>query len=98
MLTFIHINPYINLLMLAKRLISQLAFTCASIKRKPYKKLEQNDINHFKNILSPHSILTEPHDVEPYNKCWRQIDIGHSKLVLLPSTTEEVSKILKYCN
>ena len=84
--------------MLTNRLISQLAFRCANIKRKPYKKLEQNDINHFRSILSTHSILTDSHDVEPYNKCFRQIDIGHSQLVLLPSTTEEVSKILKYCN
>jgi ABC-type cobalamin transport system permease subunit len=30
---------YINLLMLTKKLFSQLAFTCANIKRKPYKKL-----------------------------------------------------------
>ena len=84
--------------MLTKKLLSQLAFTCANIKRKPYKKLEPNDINHFRNILSPHSILTEPHDVEPYNKCFRQIDVGHSQLVLLPSTTEQISKILQYCN
>jgi len=84
--------------MFTNKLISKLAFKCSSIKRKAYKKLDQNDINHFKSILSSHSILTDAHDVEPYNKCFRQIDIGHSQLVLLPSTTQEVSQILKYCN
>ena len=36
--------------------------------------------------------------MQPYNTCFRQIDIGKSQLVLLPSSTAEVSKILKYCN
>jgi len=49
--------------MFTKKIISQIAFSCSNIKRKPYKKLDQNDINHFKTILSSHSILTDPHDV-----------------------------------
>ncbi len=78
--------------------LGKITFKCSTIKRKPYKKLEQNDINHFKSILPSTSMLTDPHDVEPYNKCFRQIDIGHSQLVLFPTTTQQISHILKYCN
>jgi FAD/FMN-containing dehydrogenase len=37
-------------------------------------------------------------DIEPYNSDWMRKYRGQSKLVLKPGTTEEVSKILKYCN
>lgn len=78
--------------------ILKITFRCADVKRKPFKKLDQNDINHFQSILPSHSILTDPADIQPYNTCFRQIDIGHSQLVLFPSNTQQVSQILKYCN
>ena len=78
--------------------ILKISFKCANIQRKPFKKLDQNDINHFKTILPSTSIYNDPADVEPYNTCFRHLDIGHSQLVLFPSSTEQVSKILKYCN
>jgi FAD/FMN-containing dehydrogenase len=37
-------------------------------------------------------------DIEAYNSDWMRKFRGHTKLVLKPSSTEEVSKILKYCN
>lgn len=37
-------------------------------------------------------------DIEPYNSDWMRKYRGHAKLVLKPATTEEVSRILKYCN
>lgn len=37
-------------------------------------------------------------DIEPFNSDWMRKFRGHAQLVLKPSTTEEVSKILKYCN
>jgi (R)-2-hydroxyglutarate---pyruvate transhydrogenase len=37
-------------------------------------------------------------DIEPFNSDWMRKYRGHSKLVLKPGSTEEVSKILKYCN
>ncbi|KAJ8122184.1 hypothetical protein ONZ43_g1559 [Nemania bipapillata] len=36
--------------------------------------------------------------MEPYNGDWMRKYRGHCKLVLKPASTEEVSKILKYCN
>ena len=37
-------------------------------------------------------------DIEPFNSDWMRKFRGHAQVVLKPSTTEEVSKILKYCN
>ena len=37
-------------------------------------------------------------DIEPYNSDWMRKYRGHAKLVLKPGSTEEVSKVLKYCN
>lgn len=37
-------------------------------------------------------------DLEPFNSDWMRKYRGHTKLVVKPGSTEEVSKILKYCN
>lgn len=37
-------------------------------------------------------------DIETFNSDWMRKYRGHSKLVLRPKSTEEVSKILQYCN
>lgn len=37
-------------------------------------------------------------DLEPFNSDWMRKYKGHTKLVLKPGSTEEVSKVLKYCN
>jgi FAD/FMN-containing dehydrogenase len=37
-------------------------------------------------------------DLEMFNSDWMRKYRGHTQLVVKPSTTEEVSKILKYCN
>lgn len=66
------------------------------IKRKNYKILNNNDLNYFKTILPIESILTE--SLEAYNKDWSGKFQGNSKLVLKPKTSEEISKILSYCN
>lgn len=43
-------------------------------------------------------MITDEDELSPYNKCFRQLDIGQSKLVLLPSSTDQISQIIKYCN
>ena len=37
-------------------------------------------------------------DIEPYNTDWMRKYRGHTKLVLKPGSTQEISDILKYCN
>ncbi|KAI1302859.1 hypothetical protein EDD11_005463 [Mortierella claussenii] len=69
------------------------------IKRKEsFKKLSEDDISYFKSILTPSSVTQDEEDLEIYNNDWLRKYRGQSKLVLKPSSTEQVSRILKYCN
>ncbi|KAG0201365.1 hypothetical protein BGX28_005790 [Mortierella sp. GBA30] len=63
-----------------------------------FKKLSEQDIAYFKSILAPSAIAQDEEDLEAFNNDWMQKYRGQSKLVLKPSSTEQVSKILKYCN
>jgi FAD/FMN-containing dehydrogenase len=48
--------------------------------------------------LAPSGIAQDKEDLERYNNDWLGKYRGQSKLVLKPNSTEQVSKILKYCN
>ncbi|KAF2021208.1 hypothetical protein BU24DRAFT_487673 [Aaosphaeria arxii CBS 175.79] len=69
-----------------------------------FAKITQEHVDHFKGILGSESAVIDgvsqdaTDDIEPFNSDWMRKFRGHAKLVLKPSTTEEVSKILKYCN
>ena len=39
-----------------------------------------------------------PNDLEPFNSDWMRKYKGHTKIVVKPHSTEEISKVLKYCN
>ncbi|KAG0286822.1 hypothetical protein BGZ98_004940, partial [Dissophora globulifera] len=80
----------------------EVAFTSEKlpyIKRNDsFAKLSESDLSFFKSVLSPTGILQDEEDLEVFNNDWLRKYRGQSKLVLKPSTTEQVSKILKYCN
>jgi FAD/FMN-containing dehydrogenase len=62
-----------------------------------FKKFDiTTDLNFFKTILPDEDILTS--DLDMYNTDWLKKYKGNSPVVLKPKTTEQVSKILKYCN
>ncbi|KAG0341009.1 hypothetical protein BG004_006183 [Podila humilis] len=63
-----------------------------------FKKLTDDDIAYFRSILPSSSLCQDEEDLETFNSDWLQKYRGQSKLVLKPSSTEQVSKILKYCN
>ncbi|KAF9437360.1 hypothetical protein BGZ76_001077 [Entomortierella beljakovae] len=68
----------------------------------PANDVSGNDSNNhskdesFGNRLDP--IEVDAEELEVYNTDWLRKYKGQSKLVLKPSSTEQVSKILKYCN
>ncbi|KAK3806465.1 MAG: hypothetical protein J3Q66DRAFT_120710 [Benniella sp.] len=69
------------------------------IKRdQSFNKLSEKDIAYFQSILAPSGIAQDEEDLERYNNDWLGKYRGQSKLVLKPNSTEQVSKILKYCN
>lgn len=70
-----------------------------------FATLSSAHVDHFKSILSgePDSAVIHDEDLsssdlEPYNADWMRKYRGQSKLVLRPSSPEQVSKILAYCN
>ncbi|KAG0017777.1 hypothetical protein BGZ80_007924 [Entomortierella chlamydospora] len=67
-------------------------------RNESFKKLSEDDLSYFKSVLAPHSITQDEEDLEAFNTDWLRKYKGQSKLVLKPSSTEQVSKILKYCN
>lgn len=69
-----------------------------------FSKLTIDHVQHFRELLGTESAIIEglshdaAEDIEPFNSDWMRKFKGHTKLVLKPGSTEEVSKILKYCN
>ncbi|KAJ3081624.1 hypothetical protein HK102_002228 [Quaeritorhiza haematococci] len=78
-----------------------------SITRSPdFNKLTPQDVDFFRSILSSPDlavIYSESQELDddvllPYNVDWMRKYRGKSVCVLRPKTTEEMSKVLKYCN
>ncbi|CAG8663549.1 3283_t:CDS:10, partial [Dentiscutata erythropus] len=73
------------------------------LKRNPnFKELSQNDIKFFQSILSPSELIVDngnnQDDLLPYNTDWMKKYRGKSKLIAKPKTTEQIAKLVKYCN
>ncbi|ODV57916.1 D-lactate dehydrogenase ASCRUDRAFT_40178 [Ascoidea rubescens DSM 1968] len=70
-----------------------------SLKRfEHFKRLTSDDIVHFKQVLDNDDNLVLTADLDFFNEDHLRKYKGQSSLVLKPKTTEQVSKILKYCN
>ncbi|KAL1491329.1 hypothetical protein ABEB36_011940 [Hypothenemus hampei] len=67
------------------------------VNRGDYAILNDNHVQFFKNLLD-NRIITDPDECESYNIDWIKNVRGYSTCVLKPKTTEEVSKILAFCN
>ena len=61
-------------------------------------QVSSRDVGYFTSVVGHSNVLTDPHELEPYNVDWLRLGRGQSKVVLKPVSTEEVSKILSYCN
>jgi FAD/FMN-containing dehydrogenase len=68
------------------------------VERINFSKVSPEDVDHFSSIVGPSHVITDPHELEPYNVDWLRLGRGQGPLVLRPETTDEVSKILKHCN
>ncbi|ODQ64849.1 hypothetical protein NADFUDRAFT_25106 [Nadsonia fulvescens var. elongata DSM 6958] len=72
--------------------------TYPEIQRGDYAKLTDEDIAHFKAIVSESGVVTDADDLVFYNEDWMRKYRGMSSIVLKPKTTEQVSQIVQYCN
>eukprot|EP01127_Copromyxa_protea_P009800 TRINITY_DN2333_c0_g2_i1.p1 TRINITY_DN2333_c0_g2~~TRINITY_DN2333_c0_g2_i1.p1 ORF type:complete len:495 (-),score=137.86 TRINITY_DN2333_c0_g2_i1:61-1545(-) len=74
-------------------------FASQAVTRNPnFAQVNDADVAFFTSVLGEKGVLTEAHDIEPYNADWLNKFVGQTKLVLKPTNTKEVSEILKYCN
>lgn len=76
-----------------------------SIKRDPkFAEITSDHVQFFKSTLGDDAAVIDgvtsdaSGDIEPFNSDWMRKYRGHARLVLRPKSTEEVSKVLKYCN
>ena len=79
--------------------------TYPSIQRDSrFAQLTPEHVSYFKELLGSASAIIDgvtadaKDDIEPFNQDWMHKYRGQCSLVLKPGSTEEVSKILKYCN
>ncbi|XP_028554892.1 probable D-2-hydroxyglutarate dehydrogenase, mitochondrial isoform X1 [Dendrobium catenatum] len=78
------------------RLFSSAA---TNAKRNPaFSTINPDDVLHFKEILGHKNVIQDEDRLLAANVDWMRKYKGSSQLLLLPRNTEEVSKILKYCN
>ena len=69
-----------------------------------FSKLTTEHVEALKKIVSSASALIDgvsedaTDDLEAFNSDWMRKYKGHAKIVVKPGSTEEVSKLLKYCN
>lgn len=73
-------------------------------KDAKFGEVTAEHVEYFKEVLGKDSAVIDgvtqdsTSDIEPFNGDWMRKYRGHTKLVLKPGSTEEVSKVLKYCN
>jgi len=68
------------------------------LARMDFSKIEEHDINTFKELIGETSVLTHNDALEFHNNDWMKQYRGNSRVVLKPKSTSEVANILKHCN
>lgn len=62
-------------------------------------KVAKDDLKTFEGILGvPNDVVIDPNSLQRYNEDWTRQYHGNAAVALRPSTTEQVSAILRYCN
>lgn len=79
--------------------------TYPEIKRNSkFSQISDEHVKALKEILGSEAAVIDgvskdaTDDIEAFNGDWMRKYRGHTKLVLKPGSTDEVSKVLKYCN
>ncbi|KAH8702031.1 actin interacting protein 2 [Talaromyces proteolyticus] len=89
----------------APKKIQLTAAAYPQIKRESkFAEVTEEHVKFFKELLGSDSALVDgvtadaTDDLAPFNSDWMRKYGGQTRLVLKPENTQEVSKILKYCN
>jgi len=71
---------------------------CSAIQRNAkFEQINSADIQFFQSVLGTSNVL-QNEQVSTYNTDWMSKYKGAAQVALRPKTTEEVSRILHYCN
>ncbi|CAG9771240.1 unnamed protein product [Ceutorhynchus assimilis] len=68
------------------------------VRRGEFAILNKEHLQFFTDLLGTQRVVTDPAECESYNIDWIRSVRGYSTCILKPKTTEEVSKILSFCN
>ena len=55
-------------------------------------------IEHFKSVVGPSNVLLKPEDLKAWGADWTKVFEPKPLCIVLPGTTEDVARILSYCN
>ncbi|XP_048664915.1 D-2-hydroxyglutarate dehydrogenase, mitochondrial isoform X4 [Marmota marmota marmota] len=67
------------------------------VQRLPFSVVSEEDLAAFERLV-PGRVVTDPEELEVSNVDWLRTARGCSKVLLRPRTSEEVSRILRYCH
>lgn len=68
------------------------------VKRGNYNIINSDHLNYFESLLGKNRLIREEKECIGYNIDFIKTSRGSSTCVLKPKSSEEVSKILEYCN
>jgi len=68
-----------------------------AVTRGPFASITKEDLNIFQSIVGQDHVL-EGHEVDAFNTDWLRTARGQSRVAVRPRNTQEVSKIMQYCN
>lgn len=82
----------------ARGLWANRAMSSVPERSQAYAQVEERDVVYFRGLLGAAGVITDSDDLVPYNTDWMKKYHGQSRLALRPKTTEQVARIMEYCN
>ncbi|KAL6778000.1 hypothetical protein ACKKBG_A16540 [Auxenochlorella protothecoides x Auxenochlorella symbiontica] len=77
---------------------ARAAGTLAPPRNTEFALLQDSDLAVFDSILGSGGVITDPHEVDPYNRDWMGKYRGRGRCVLRPRSTAQVSAVLRHCS
>jgi FAD/FMN-containing dehydrogenase len=62
------------------------------------RPLDERHLSQFRSLVGETYVLTGANDLEAYGRDWTRLNPPKPSAVVLPASTEEVSKVMRYCH
>ena len=59
--------------------------------------MQEQALQYFRGVVGDSYVLTGANDLETYGRDWTKIFPPKAGVIVLPASTEQVVKIVKYC-